>query len=315
MRNLTIIPIFLVSFALIALLGEMAFFRYASTMRLAVIGESSLWQQSASQVAETLASYAETADFAKEVSVRYPGVKIASTDGISLGAMRSAWQRQTNISPQGSVLTLRLYGDDAFDAEQVLRATTNTLIAKRSNVIPRGYRLAVLELPYNSSFGIWQWFSYVIIAASITFGIRFVFLRSSRVKPFAAGNRRELSRTDELRRRFEPIWKRSATDEKSEKAEVWKKKSNDDMIRSVEPDQVTHIDQKEGTKEKSTAIAIPRSASPVGFAPANLPIVEEKSIPIEKEDATREERQENSDEPSNEEYKRRLNELLQGKWQ
>ncbi len=238
---------------------------------------------------------------------------------------------------RGSIVELRYSAHNEYEAEQVLRASANVLIKNISiyYTIQKDIQVEIFERPVitKRSFFLDILISF-FVGLGISLGVRFFLKKKSKStlewKPLSTQNeipeRLYTKRSvGEKKEKYEKekvvLEKKEETHQKEENSslqeekklygnhlETFSQEMRDDSILSHQQLPIISSEKKEGGRNDEGVVSESAQRNTHGFVPTNLPII------LEEDSFLSEEKKEISqEEPTNEEYKRRLNELLNGK--
>ncbi|NCU41708.1 MAG: hypothetical protein EOM19_03215 [Candidatus Moranbacteria bacterium] len=324
---------------------NIVFFRYEGRMSIAILPKTLIGAVSLEEITSLSADIFTSFSFLENVLLTYPQLeKYNAFVEKEENTQTTLWKKRTDTSLRGSVVELRYSANDAYEAEQVLRASANVLIKNISVYYnaQKDIKVEIFERPVITKR---NFFLDILISFVVGLFVSLVakFFLKKKLEP--ALEWKPFSVQSEIRERL--YGKRDGGKKKrdEEKENVSEEKEGDGEQKEVMYQEVETSFPKEEKKEsyqehfeklsrekkddykifhqqlpgvsfekkevENEKIAISeRTQRNNGFVPMNLPIIlEEESVPLEKEKET----ESFQEEPTNEEYKRRLNELLKGK--
>ncbi|QQS61400.1 MAG: hypothetical protein IPN70_00485 [Candidatus Moraniibacteriota bacterium] len=332
--------LFVFIFSLSSFIWKSTFFRYEGTIVFLFIPQSLSDLDNTEKIVENLSVFSQTKNFISSVTKKYPQLKelIEMNEQDDEYPLKK-WEQRIHTQTYAHTLRISSYGKDEFETRQLLYGVANTFLSESGKYYDTQDRFAlhILEPPYIYDKGFFFGFWMSIFLASLM-----VFLSSFLSKEkFLFSRRKNL-----VWESFEANKDKSNIPQKEELSwkNFWKKKEMPSSLEAfhfldqtkkyilqqredVKKEEETFLKEETPSLEKSQKKIdlnedFPKIISPEGHVPINLPIADDDVL--EEESLKKElleldahammslnEREEK--EPSNEEYKRRLNDLLRGK--
>lgn len=345
MKNSLVLFVFGSVFVGMFLFLNIAFFRYEGKMSIAIVPKTLIGAVSLKEITSLSADIFTSFSFLENVLLTYPQLeKYTAFEEREEKYQTTIWKKRTETSLRGSVVELRYSANNAYEAEQVLRASANVLIQSISVYYntQKDIKVEIFERPVITKKNFFLDIALSFLVASVvSLTARFFLRKKSKPtlewKPFSVqneirerlyakrdgGKKKRGEEKENVSEKKEMNQKEKVSLPKEEKKESYQehfeklsreKKDNKEIFHQPSPVISSEKKEEEKKEDENEKVIISERVqrNAHGFVPMNLPIfLEEESVPLEKE----KEREEESfqEEPTNEEYKRRLNELLKGK--
>lgn len=285
-------------------------------------------------VTENLSIYIQTKDFARSVMKKYPQLKevIGYESGENERELLEKWNQKVRVNVYSHTLKISSYGDNAFDTEQLLYGTANTFLSESQKYYDTRNRFDfdILESPFvyekvsfwnyvmSGLLGLVMVFFSTFLPVGRSFPSRKKLVWRSLDEDKIEDRHQETSPSDSGKKEFSSLleFPDSVTELfQRERKEEKEKEQKIKEFREFKGEILPIVSQEKSSPDLVDKKAL--SSYSRGFVPMNLPIVEEEFFEEKgsseiKKTASLESLTEEK-EPSNEEYKRRLNELLRGR--
>lgn len=352
MKNSLFVFIFGAVFIGIFLFLNSALFRYEGKISIVILPKTLIGAVSLEEITSLSADIFTSFSFLENVLLTYP--QLEKYDAFSKKKENNQiiiWKKRTDASLRGSVVELRYSANDAYEAEQVLRASANVLIKNISVYYntQKDIKVEIFERPFISKRNFFlDIFVSFFVSLGISLGVGFFLKKKSKPtlewKPFSAQSeireRLYTKRSGEKKKRYkanenvpekkdgdikqkeemhqeekEPFLKeekKESYQEHFEKLSRDKKNENEILYQQAS---VVSSEKREEERRGNELEKVARSEriqrDALGFVPLNLPIILEEEVASSEKEREKDEVSFQK-EPTNEEYKRRLNELLKG---
>ena len=317
MKNITYLLFFVVLFFTIFFLWRMVFFPVSSSLSYVVVPKNAEAVSMIDGVAGTLSAFPEKTFFAKKVANRYESILVEEGFSSQKDIIKQ-WNRRINADLESHMITLQAFGYTNHSAEQLVRASANTLESYRNVYYGESISLDLIANPITESHSLWIGFWVSVLGAFVGSGIVYLFLERG-MREESLPKKLPLKKEEPYYRAYEEWARENEGEEEIEKQDDDKKEERDEentknFSRETQENEAVStkapsLEEKQDFSPQKP-IAVPSNGS--ANVPVNLPIAEiqqeKKEVPkdIPMVDVSEEE-------PTNEEYKKRLNELLGGK--
>ncbi len=305
---------------------------YNSTVSILVIPKSQLAVSQKEAIISNMEYVAGTLNFYDRLLAENPSIKDV-TQTASPDERKANWNKflsiETRDTEGGTVMELSVKAENRIDSELLSQKTSQTLFGVMANYydIKHDLDLRIIEGP-NSSAVMAGWFWFFIISAILGFGLAFLLDKSIQLlfSSFAKKPKIDLGNLFSVRKEkkikgLEDLYSQE------EKAALYSESEIEKPSQHLEREENEKVKPKEELFEMPEYTypnfpEMPKAHRVTAEAPANLPIQdedayafqaapEEKSKKEELETEQITEEDENR-EPTPEELKRRLNQLLKG---
>jgi hypothetical protein len=310
MKHITYPLFFFLLFLLLFFVWRMIFLPASSSLSYIVVPKNSEAIAMIDGVSGTLSAFPEKTFFAEKVANRYGDILMKEGFSSQESIVRK-WHKRIKVENESHMITLRAFGHSNRDAEQLVRASANILEEYRRVYYGEGISLDLIASPLSETHSSWIGFWVSVLGALFGSGVLYFFLGREVEK-------KSLTKTLPLKKEepYYRVYEEWAQEDKMEEnvlerdpQEKDKKKESKDFSKEERMETVIAPQQKE---LESISPSQESSQHFGGMVPSNLPIAEIQETTNNTPNNTPHE-EFLQEEPSNEEYKKRLNELLRGK--
>ncbi|KKQ81152.1 MAG: hypothetical protein UT03_C0010G0007 [Candidatus Moranbacteria bacterium GW2011_GWD2_38_7] len=311
---------------------------YESTATVLVTSKSEIAALQHAQIVSNIAKIPETLAFYDKLLVANPDVRDLSAGNTQI-KRKQFWNGIVNVRRIGkdSVIEISIETVRENDAEKLANKTVKNLVDTAGTYYNNNdVNIHLIEGPITSRVvSDWQWLLILSFILGCTLG--FLFQKASPfVWLFIALERKKIN--EKIKMHFkadEALTKKMDLDDKEEKGAAVQSSESEDLAGQADSAELPQ--QEEVNTEKQSLEAkeletlnriiqqdiypnfpeMPKHAKPMASAPDNLPIADSsfygQQPELEKQEEIREEQSQAPKEPTPEELKKRLNELLKGK--